>query len=487
MNPPLLFGTIGTLMLAVLTPRTALAHGFGDRYDLPVPLGLYLSAAGAAVVLSFVVIAMLAKRDLGVSYPQKDLLQWQLGRVAGHPATLAAVRGLSVFVVVVYLQAGLFGTDDPNANLVPTMTWVIFWVGIAYVSALVGDIWSLINPWKIIFGYVESLVWKLTGRDIARYEPYPARLSAWPAVALFFAFAWIEVVYTGSDVPFNIAMLVFAYSMLTFIGMWWFGRDEWLHNGEVFTIVFGFFAAFAPTHATEPDDDDFAPPHGFVLRPWGVGLLSVPKPELSRAALLVLMLASVSFDGFVETATWTELLLDLHLAFSFLGANAFSGITTVGLLVAPLLFFGVFALTAWLMGWLAQSPLGVTDLIRTFVFSLVPIALAYHIAHFFSFLVIQGQRMIPLISDPYGWGWNLFGTADYTIDISVVNARFMWYLSIAAIVIGHIIAVYVAHVYALRTFPGKGEALRSQYPMLALMTGYTMVSLWIVAQPIMEI
>jgi len=486
MKRPLLLGVLGAIGLAVLMPSTAFAHGFGDRYDLPVPLGLYMSAAGAAVVLSFVVIGIFAKRDIGDRYPQKNLRQWKAVRLLGHPVTLELVRVLSALTFIVYLLAGLFGTEDPNANLVPTMTWVVFWVGFAYVSALVGDIWALTNPWKIIFGYAEALTWKATGRDLARYEPYPECLSAWPAVQLFLIFAWVEIVYTGSGVPFNIAALALAYSVVTLLGMWWFGREEWLRNGEVFTIVFGFLAAFAPTQIKEPTDDGVSTDLGFSVRPWGAGLLAIPQPALPRAVLLVLMLATVSFDGFVETGTWTEILLDFFPAFSFLGANAFSGITTIGLILAPLVFFGVFALTAWLMGWLVNSSLSSMELARIFVFSLVPIALAYHIAHFFSFLMIQGQRMFSLVSDPFGWGWDLFGTADYAIDIGVVNARFVWFLSIAAIVVGHIVAVYVAHVYALRAFPGKGDAVRSQYPMLVLMAGYTMVSLWIVAQPIVE-
>ena len=159
----------------------------------------------------------------------------------------------------------------------------------------------------------------------------------------------------------------------------------------------------------------------------------------------------------------------------------------MALVVAPLLFFGVFALTAWLMGWLADSSTSVTGLIRVFAMSLVPISLAYHVAHFFSFLAIQGQRIFALVSDPFGWGWDLFGTAGVGVDIGVVNARFVWILSIVAIVVGHIVAVYVAHVYAVRAFPGRGRAVRSQYPMLVLMVGYTMVSLWIVAQPIIDL
>jgi hypothetical protein len=123
---------------------------------------------------------------------------------------------------------------------------------------------------------------------------------------------------------------------------------------------------------------------------------------------------------------------------------------------------------------------------RIFVLSLVPIAAAYHLAHYFMYLLIQGQLMIRFASDPLGFGWNLFGTARYRPDIGIVGARFAWYTAVIAIVLGHIIAVYVAHVVALREFPDKRAALRSQIPMLVLMVGYTMVSLWIIAQPIVE-
>ena len=116
--------------------------------------------------------------------------------------------------------------------------------------------------------------------------------------------------------------------------------------------------------------------------------------------------------------------------------------------------------------------------------SLAPIALAYHVAHFLSFLLIQGQRVIPLASDPLGRGWDIFGTAGYEIDIGVVNARFAWLVGVGAIVVGHVAAVYAAHVIARRTFATRALTLRSQLPMTALMTGYTMLSLWIVAQPI---
>jgi len=491
---PLTSAVAVTVALSALTPGTALAHGFGERYDLPVPLGLYLTAAAAAVVLSFVAIGLFARSGMGATYPRKNLLEWRVGRAIASPWALGVFKALSTFAFVVYLVAGLFGTNDPTANIVPTMTWVIFWVGIAYVSALVGNVWALISPWTILFSYAETAYTRITGGDFARYEPYPTALAGWPALGLFFVFAWVEIVYVDSSVPFNIATLVLAYSFVTFVGMWWFGRDVWLRNGEVFAIALGFFAAFAPTEVHTDDDGettvndyqaygDAAPVNrGFNVRPWGVGLLATPPLDISHAVLLVVMLATVSFDGFVETGTWTRVLRSP--LFDFFGARAFTGITTLGLLAAPLLALGIFALTAWLMGLVVDSKLGVIAIMRTFAYSLVPIAIAYHIAHFFSFLAIQGQRVFSLASDPLGLGWDLFGTADVGVDIGIVNARFVWFLSIGAIVLGHIAAVTIAHGFALRVFPGKRQAVLSQYPMLVLMAGYTMASLWIVAQPI---
>ena len=126
----------------------------------------------------------------------------------------------------------------------------------------------------------------------------------------------------------------------------------------------------------------------------------------------------------------------------------------------------------------------VREIAGFFVFSLVPIAIAYHLAHYLSYLIVAGQLIIPLASDPFGIGWNIFGTAGYRIDISIVGAKFVWYTAVIAIVVGHVFAVGVAHFVALRVFETAGAALRSQYPYLVLMVAYTMVSLWILSQPI---
>ena len=159
---------------------------------------------------------------------------------------------------------------------------------------------------------------------------------------------------------------------------------------------------------------------------------------------------------------------------------------TLGLLLFPAAFLLVYLGFCGLMARAVGDVRTAGELSRAFVFSLVPIALAYNIAHFFTLLVVQGQLLVPLSSDPLGRGWDLFGTAEYVTDIGVVSARAVWFLSVGAIVAGHIAAVYLAHHTATRLFGDRALAMRSQYPMLALMVMYTVVSLWIVAQPIVE-
>ena len=123
---------------------------------------------------------------------------------------------------------------------------------------------------------------------------------------------------------------------------------------------------------------------------------------------------------------------------------------------------------------------------KKFTLSLIPIALAYHFAHYLSYILIQGQYIIPLLSDPFGNGLNIIGTANNTINISIINAKIAWFISLISIISGHIISIFVAHIIALKIFKNQNIAIRSQYPMLFLMVFYTALSLWIIAQPIVE-
>ena len=206
-------------------------------------------------------------------------------------------------------------------------------------------------------------------------------------------------------------------------------------------------------------------------------------------ALVVLMLATVTFDGFSATSAWAEFqtfMVDLLGSGSSEILNSLVLADTLGVLLVPVAFFLVYLFFSKLMASSVDGQISALEMARIFSYSLIPIALAYNIAHFITLLLIQGQLIIPLVSDPFGSGWDLFGTVDYSLNISIINARILWFLSVALIVSGHVLAVYLAHRVAIRTFAGRDMALKTQYPMLALMVVYTVISLWIIAQPIVQ-
>lgn len=513
-------------VLCAVSP--AQAHAFAQRYDLPIPLWLYVIGAGTTVAVSFLVVGIFLKKDgLGHNSHRLELLNTIIGRCVAHRYVVALLRLLSVALFILLIAAGLFGEQKlADHNILPTTIWVIWWVGLAFISALVGDLWSLLNPWRIVAEWVSAVIGGNRGS-----RPLPAHASAWPAVAAFIGFSWAELVWTDRAVPASLASAIIIYSAATWVGMYYAGIESWLRRGEAFSVLFGLFARFAPLEiqvtrkapCTACGNDTCranqtdtcvncaacfrlsSPENRRIgLRPYAVGLLTNVLPPVSLMAFVLLILATVSFDGFADTPAWRAI-FDAALAVPFISAlpnalglnNALGIMTTAGIILSPLIFFAIYmafcAVIAELVknagaSQIAGAPTqwSALSIGRVFIFTLVPIAIAYHLAHFLSLFLIFGQQIIPLVSDPFGYGWDLFGTADYQVDIAIVGARFAWIAAVIAIVIGHIAAVYLAHVMALRAFGERTVAIRSQYPMLVLMVGYTMISLWILAQPIVE-
>jgi polyferredoxin len=492
------------LLLLPLVPQPALAHGFGQSYDLPLPLWLYLYCAGAAVLASFVPISLFSgKRKSGEDapylYSRFDLLRIKFLRaVLTSQTLLLGLRLLSVGLFLLVVLTGLLGRQNADANFAPTFVWIIWWVGLGFFTAFVGNVWPLLNPWKVLFEWAEALVRRLGVRNgLELREPYPASWGLWPAVALYGVFVWVENVFPGSSTPVYISVLVLTYSVLVWGGMAVYGKETWLRRGEVFSVFFGLLARFAPTEVRVRDpklcrgcsDACGTVEKGCVncyecfaraapedrelnLRPPAVGL-SRPEPVPPGGVFFVIaVLAGVAFDGLLETPLWNELRRDLSLP------------QVVGLVALPLVFFAAYLVFVKLSQIFGGGTGGLRRFAAAYVYSLVPIAVAYQVAHYYTLLLVQGQGIVRHVSDPFGWGWDLFGTAGYSIDPGVVGAAFVWYSQVALIVAGHVVAVYLAHLVALRLFGDPGRALRSQLPMLALMILYTIFSLWIISQPI---
>tara|TARA_R110002096_G_scaffold48333_9_gene128387 strand:- start:8552 stop:10042 length:1491 start_codon:yes stop_codon:yes gene_type:complete len=488
---PFKIGVLWLMLGGGLTPLTALAHGFGARYQLEIPLYYYVLGAGLAVSLSFLIAALFLTRK----HSEKPGFFWCYqgpGREMLSQAADLMVPVLQMFSVALFLLiigAGFLGLQSPMRNLAPVLVWSVWWVGMVYIQALIGDLWRLVNPWNILFAWGEKipLVRSYSGR-----LGYPGKLSCWPGVFLFWLFAWLEQVAPFAERPASLACLVLAYSLLTWLGMFLFGRETWLKRGEVFSIIFSFLARMAPIVA-RPEIDSTG--HRLWVRPFGVGLLVREPLDRAATSLLLILLATVTFDGFRDTEKWAEIvhwllaqprLFQMLFALQKEGMDLLVLFETLGLLITPVIFFISYRIICGLSARLTDSGVSTRDWSGLFILTLVPISFAYHIAHYLTFLLVAGQLAIPLFSDPFNMGWDLLGTGGRQLDLGIIGIGATWWVAVGAVVIGHVYAVYLAHVMALRNAQTTKKALIGQMPLILLMIGYTMMSLWILAQPIVQ-
>lgn len=468
-------GGAGLVALLLCVPGTVFAHAFGQRYDLPVPLGYFVVGAALTVALSFVVAALFMRGSTGKQYAHAVIVP--LGAVL--PALRAISRLLGVLLLFAVLAAGLLGVPNPQLNLAPVLVWIVWWVGLSFLTACVGNIWPVFDPWRTLFEWGDTTVRRL-GRSngICLGLRFPARLDAWPAVFLLLLFVWIEVIYPRAVDPPLLAGLVLAWSTVSMLGMVCFGGDAWRRHADVFTLYFSMIGRFAAI-TSGPDA------RTIVLRPIGAGLIESTAESLAVVVFVLAMLATVLFDGLLGTPA----LALVHVALTavvpgFMDDRGYI-LGAAGLICVCLLFVGAYFLACLATSRLVRDrPVAVVA--RMYALTLVPIAIAYNIAHYFSYLVVQGQLIIPRLSDPLGRQWDLFGTAMYYPDIGLLDARFTWYLAIASIVTGHVISIWLAHRVALREFRKSRQAVIASIPLTVLMMIYTAISLMVMAEPLVQ-
>ena len=456
-------------LAAAAMPDLAFAHAVGERYDLPLPVHLYIIGGALTVALSFAVVALVVRTHLAASIGAGLARARPGGRALGIVSIALQAIGLAVFLLAI--AAGLFGEQHPARNMATTQVWSVWWIGLAFVAAFVADLWPHLNPWRTI-----ARIGARFGR--ARPPlPYPRRWAEWPAVAWLLAFVWFELVYPAPSHPRNIAIAALVYSLATFAGMAVYGRETWLHRGEAFTLFFATLGRFAPIRWQA----------GRVrLRLWGAGLARPVPLSRSMVAFILLMLAAVLFDGFLGTGLWRLFERGVRGLLPH-GADRESIIAaTLSLFGLWLVFLGAYDLACCAMARVARAGLSGREIASRFALSLVPIGVGYNLAHNLSYLLVQGQAIAALVSDPFGIGWNLFGTAHWQPEIGVIDAGAVWVVALFAIVGGHLISVYLAHAAALRLFARRGRALRALVPMTILMVVYTGVSLTVIAEPLVR-
>ena len=441
-----------------------LAHGIGGRTDLPLPAWQLAWAAGFSVAISFVA--------LGAFWERPQLEAAARGRAlwtaVGPPARLleAALKLIGLFLFGVVLYAAWKGNTNFAVNISGDAFLIWFWVGLQFVSAVFGDVWRAFNPYFTIADVAAWVKGRVTGSPISPIER--GETTLWPAAVAIFAYLWFELAYNSlwfesetrsAAHPRAIAFFLTVYSVAMLAGAAYKGRG-WVRTADGFAVLFSKLSALAVFHLDEE--------RRLRVRPPLAGIATL-KPTVGMVPFIIVVLGSTTFDGFTRSSLWFD------IAGDSVGWDL-TVVSTIGLLSIVLLVGLAYVFAINLMAGVTKEPS--EELSAAFGPTLVPIAAAYAVAHYFSLLVLDGQRMIIQISDPFGRGWDLFGTKDYAINWVLVSPSTIAWVQTLAIAVGHVLAVAAAHDRAISRYP-HDVAVRSQYPMLGVMVLYTVAGLFL--------
>jgi hypothetical protein len=452
------------------------AHALVSRGDLPIPPWLFAWGAAIVLVVSFFALSA-AWREPKFEEPRWRAIAPRLSRILlSWP--FAAVCGLiGTFLLGTVVYAGLNGTEAPDRNFALTFVFVTVWLGFPVLSVLVGDVFRVFSPWRFMGRLTGSLA-KVCIRRPVPHLPYPRRLGRWPAAVGLVAFVWLEIIYgsTGASVtlsPDVVAHATVVYSIYTFMMMALFGVERWNSRGEFFSVYFNMFSELSI----------------FEVRDRKLGRRAAFSGATSWAripgslAVVVSAIGVTTFDGAQEGALKDpiEWLQDSLGDLGFGITEAVRGADTVFLLLSIGFVAAIYLAGIRGMIRVPGAPSFAT-LRERFAHTLVPIALAYLVAHYFSLFVFQVQAQFTfLLSDPLGNGSNIFGTANSGIDYTVLSASAVWYVQLGALVTGHVLGLVLAHDRAVFVWTDYRMAARSQYWMLAVMIAFTSLGLYLLS------
>ena len=462
-------------MTAVLIP---LGHALVGRNDLPIPAWLFAWGASLVLIVSFVALSF------GWRQPRFEEDSWRpvserLSSVLTGVVAQALAGIAGVFLLGLVVWSGLHGTEDPSRNFSLTFVFVTFWLGMVALSVLFGDLFRAFNPWRAIGRAVSAGFRAIAGQSAPVPLRYPDALGRWPAVVGILAFVWLELIYGASGLsvgldPHTTAIAALVYTGITFVAMGLFGVEEWIERGEAFSVYMNMFSRLAAPERRE----------GCL----GVRRLLSGANDWAQVpgsvALVVTTIGATSFDGGQE-GVFNSGINSMFDKLRDAGLSAVTSLRVTDTLFLLAVVLGVGAVYALGIAGMktVDASRSARELRRTFGHTLIPIALAYLVAHYFSLFVFQEQAQFTfLLSDPLGDGSDIFGTADHGIDYGAIGATLVWYVQVATLVIGHVTALTLAHDKAIALYRDPRQATRSQYWMLSVMVAFTCFGLFLLSQ-----
>jgi hypothetical protein len=456
--------------LAVLCPETAFAHVSEQALVLLLPTDMFVAGGSLAVAVSVLVVSLVPRGTIGKLFKSSALA----GREVSQ-GFRTAVSLLSFAALCVLLFAGLNGPRDPMANLLPLTIWTGGWILFFSLCGLIGNFWSILNPWTGLFRLV------MGSMDRDGLLPLPKRLGYLPALMSTFAFFAFMIADPAPNDPDRLAIIVGVYWAFNFLGMVVFGGSTWLSRCEGISVMLALIAQNALFRWTGD------------LRTglFGWRIAEDRRMPVTLAMVALMVLAGGSFDGLKETFWWLGILGVNPLEFP--GRSAVVVPSILGLAAFGIGLIAVFFVVCWagikmvdLLSGGTPRPTALQAFVA-FAPATLPIALGYHMSHFLVSFMIDGQYLIAVLSDPLATGANLFGMADRPVTTGFlsysVSAQRIWMTQAGIVVAGHVLAVVVSHHLAERLFATRRQLIVGQIPISAFMIAYTWFGLWLLAAP----
>jgi hypothetical protein len=440
---------LAALAALAATAGVAAAHGGAvrgaARQSLAVPTWLFLLTGGGVVGASFLLASFVTDRTF-----VSAVHAWH--RALTPPARLLALVGrvLGVVGLVAVVVVGVVGPDTPTRNLAILLVWVGWWGAYVAATYLVGDAWPVVNPFRTLASFLPTLD-----------RPYPDRLGAWPSVAGLLALVWLEVTSPLAEDPPLLAAVVAGYTVVTLAGCVVVGADRWFESVDPVARALRYYGRVAPVERT---------PAGLRLRLPGAALsetrLVTGRDEV---AFVVAVLFVTTYDGLVSTGPWAS------VARGAVGAGLPPLVVYLGAYLGGFaLFLAAYRLATAAARRTCDTYLSADELARRFAPALLAIAAGYHLAHNLGTVLTLAPALGAALASP------LAPPANPSV---LVVPPWFGALDLGFVLAGHLVAVWVAHATAYDLFPSRLQAVRSQYGVTAVMIAYTMLSLWIVAEP----
>jgi hypothetical protein len=447
-----------TLASEVSTVTSVLVplHGIATRQDLPLPFTFVVVGAVGALIISFVVLVFAWRTPRfstlsGVPLPR-------LTSVVDHSVVRWAARLLVLAAFAIAALAVMAG-QDRLTNPIFGFVFVWMWVGLVPISLLLGWFWRATNPLRTVHAGLCAVA-RLNPAD--RLMTIPKPIGVWPAAAGIFAFSWLELVQPDRTTLSVLRLWAVAWFVIMIIGAIVFSQ-RWIAAADPFEAYASTVAELSAWRRIEGNLSLVNPLAG----------LSAWTPPPGAVGAVAALLGGTAYDSFANTSWWIQTVQE-----STVPSLVWQ---TAGLLGMILIVLTSFSLAACWMGRFTSQPARVYP--RLMAGSVVPIVVGYAIAHYATLLILEGQRAAINFSDPLGRGWNLFGSAEMGVNASIVNhPTIIALIQLVAIVGGHLLAIIVAHENAVRLLP-PNRALAGQWPMLAVMIGYTCAGLVLLFSP----